>query len=79
MAAGLGAHAPPSCEAPTRTKTDPIIAEIRAVRDEHAAQFDYDIDAIFRDIRATQETSGRGYVQFPARRVSSGLEATADP
>ena len=30
------------------TKTDPIIAEVRAVRDEHAARFDYDIDAIFR-------------------------------
>ena len=61
------------------TKTDPIIAEVRAVRDEHAARFDYDIDAIFRDIRAAQETSGREYVQFPARRISSGLEETADP
>lgn len=60
-------------------KTDPIIAEVRAVRDEHAARFDYDIDAIFRDIRAAQETSGRKYVQFPARRVSSGSEETADP
>ena len=61
------------------TKTDPIIAEVRAVRDEHPARFDYDIDAIFRDIRAAQEMSGREYVQFPARRISSGLEETADP
>ena len=37
------------------TKADPIIAEVRAIRDEHAARFDYDIDAIFRDIRAAQE------------------------
>ena len=37
------------------TKADPIIAEVRAVRDEHAARFDYDIDAIFRAIRAAQE------------------------
>ena len=37
------------------TKADPIIAEVRAVRDEHAARFDDDIDAIFRDIRAAQE------------------------
>ena len=37
------------------TKADPIIAEVRAIRDKHAARFDYDIDAIFRDIRAAQE------------------------
>ena len=37
------------------TKADPIIAEVRAIRDEHAARFDDDIDAIFRDIRAAQE------------------------
>ena len=37
------------------TKADPIIAEVRAIRDKHAARFDYDIDAIFRDIRASQE------------------------
>ena len=61
------------------TETDPVIAEIRAVRDEHAARFDYDIDAIFRDIRAAQETSGREHVRYPARRVSSGLEEAATP
>ena len=61
------------------TETDPIIAEVRAVRDKHAARFDYDIDAIFRDIRAMQETSGREYVQFPARRIFSGLEETETP
>ena len=48
---------------------DPIIAELRAVRDTHAARFNYDVKAIFQDIRATQETSGREYVRYPARRV----------
>ena len=37
---------------------DPIIAEVRAVRDAHAAHFDYNLAAIFRDIREMQETSG---------------------
>ena len=50
------------------TQTDPIIAEVRAVRDEHAAQFDYDVDVIFRDIRARQDASDRKYVRYPARR-----------
>lgn len=49
---------------------DPIIAEVRAVRDEHAAKFDYDVKAIFEDLRARQEASGRKYVSYPARRIS---------
>ena len=44
---------------------DPIIAEVRAGRDQHAARFDYDVKAIFRDIQARQETSGRQYVRYP--------------
>ena len=42
-------------------QTDPIIAEVRAIRDQHAARFDYDVKAIFRDIQARQEASGRQY------------------
>ena len=49
--------------------TDPIISEVRAVRDAHAARFDYDLAAIFRNIRAMQDASGREYVCFPARPV----------
>ena len=52
------------------TQIDPIIAEVRAVRDQHAARFDYDLEAIFRDIRARQKASGREYVRYPARRAS---------
>ncbi|MXY66747.1 MAG: hypothetical protein F4206_08800 [Gammaproteobacteria bacterium] len=51
--------------------TDPIISEVRAVRDAHAARFDYDLAAIFRNIRAMQDASGREYVRFPARPVAS--------
>ena len=49
--------------------TDPIIFEVRAVRDAHAARFDYDLAAIFRNIRAMQDKSGREYVRLPARFV----------
>ncbi len=61
------------------TETDPIIAELRAVRDRHAARFDYDVTAIFRDIRTMQETSGRDYVRYPARRVLSVSEEPPTP
>ena len=53
---------------------DPIIAELRAVRAGHAARFNYDVRAIFQDIRALQEMSEREYVRYPARR----LDATRD-
>lgn len=58
---------------------DPIIAEIRAVRDEHAARFDYDVEAIFNDILASQKASGRTYVRYPARRVAVGARDRAGP
>ena len=49
------------------TTIDPIISEVRAARDKHAAQFDYDLKAIFRDIKEKQRTSSRKYVRFPSR------------
>ena len=56
------------------TRHDPIIAEVWAVRDDHAARFDYDVAAIFKDIREKQEASGRDHVRYPARPVSSAME-----
>ena len=55
------------------TRTDPLIAEIRAVRDEYAARFDYDVAAMFRDLRARQDASKRVYVHRPARAVAAPL------
>ena len=43
-------------------QTDPIIAEVRAVRDQHAARFGYDVKAIFRDIQARQEASSQSEI-----------------
>ena len=54
-----------------KRRIDPIVAEVRAVRDEHAARFGYDVKAIFRDIQARQRASGRKYVTYPYRRIAS--------
>lgn len=51
-------------------QADPIIAELRAFRKAYAARFNYDVEAMFRDIRARQEASGREYVCLPARRTT---------
>ena len=51
-------------------KADPIVAEVRAVRDRLAARFDYDIDAIFRHIQAEEARSGLTYVRCTPRRLA---------
>lgn len=63
---------------PTR-QTDPIIAEVRAIRQAYAARFDYDVEAIFKDIRARQEASGRDYVRLTARHPVSTVEDRTTP
>ena len=50
---------------------DPIVEEVREVRDSHAARFEYDLDAIFRDIKEKEKKSGCRYVSFPPRRAES--------
>ena len=52
-------------------RVDPILAELWAVRDRLAAQFDYDLDAIFRHIKAEEAKSGLHYVECPPRRLSA--------
>ena len=58
-------------------KPDPIVAEVRAVRDRLAARFNYDIDAIVRHIQRVEAASGRTYVQPPQRDVAA-VNAPAD-
>ena len=48
-------------------QADSIIAEVRAVRDQHAAGFGYNVEAIFKDIQARPAASGRKYVRQPPK------------
>ena len=48
---------------------DPIVDEVRRIRDAHAARFNYDLDAIFLDIKEQEKKSGRTFVTFPPRRI----------
>lgn len=47
---------------------DEIVEEVRKVRDEYAAKFDYDISAICADIREKQARSGREIVTSTKKR-----------
>jgi hypothetical protein len=50
---------------------DEILAEIRKVRDEHAKAFNYDLDAIFEDLRRQQEKSKRKIISHPVKEKVS--------
>jgi hypothetical protein len=48
---------------------DPIVDEVRRIRDAHAAMFHYDLDAIFQDIKEQEKKSGLKFVSYPPRRT----------
>jgi hypothetical protein len=50
---------------------DPIVEEVRKIREEHAARFDYDLKRIFQDIKEREEKSGHKVVSLPPKRVEA--------
>ena len=52
---------------------DPIVDEVRRIRDAHAAKFNYDLDAIFQDIKEQEKKSGLKFVSYPPRRTEPNL------
>jgi len=49
--------------------TDEIVEEVRRAREAYAKQFNYDLRAIFADIKKRQADSGRELVSLPAKRI----------
>ncbi|MBW3538915.1 MAG: hypothetical protein KY476_01465 [Planctomycetes bacterium] len=49
-------------------RNDPIVEEIRRVRQEHSDRFGGDLHAICEDLRRQERESGRKYVSFAAKR-----------
>ena len=47
---------------------DPIVDEVRRVRDAHAARFNYDLHAIFLDIKKREKERGLEFVLGVARQ-----------
>jgi len=52
---------------------DPIVAEVHRIREQLAAKFNFDVEAIFADIRKRQELLGSRLV-----RQKKAAEPTAD-
>jgi hypothetical protein len=47
---------------------DEIVAEVRAVRDAYAQRFGYDVRAICRDLKRSQDAGNRQVVRLPAEQ-----------
>jgi hypothetical protein len=50
---------------------DEIVEEIHKYREEYARYFNYDLKAIFDDLREKQIASGRKFVKLPIKRESN--------
>jgi hypothetical protein len=50
---------------------DPIVDEVRRIRDAYAARFDYDLTSLFADIKNREQKSGLEFVNGVARQPSA--------
>ena len=55
------------------TWSDPIVEEVRRARDAYAARFNYDLRAIYRDLKEQEKRSGRKFVSFA--KEATGVES----
>jgi len=51
---------------------DPIVEEVRQVRDAYSKKFNYDLEAISRDLKDQEAKSERQYVSLPPKRIKNG-------
>lgn len=56
--------------------SDPIVDEVRRARDAYAARFNYDLRAIFRDLKEQEKRSGRKLVSYAAAEPNQTLQPT---
>ena len=46
---------------------DEIVEEIQRERDAYAAKFDYDLEAIYKDLKDKEQASGRKVISLPPK------------
>ncbi|MBI3302366.1 MAG: hypothetical protein HYZ72_09880 [Deltaproteobacteria bacterium] len=49
------------------TWQDPIVEEVRAIREAYAARFNYDLQAIYHDLKEQERQHGWKMVSLPPR------------
>jgi len=57
---------------------DPVVAEVRAIREEYAKKFNYDVRALCRDLQEQEEKTGRTTVSLTPKRLKD-IPQSASP
>jgi hypothetical protein len=57
------------------TWSDPIVEEVRRVREAYAARFNYDLQAMYRDLKEKEKRSGRKTVSVGENTEDQALKA----
>ena len=58
---------------------DPVVEEVRTIRDAYAKQFNYNLEAIYRDLKEQETKSGWEVVSLPPKRIEHEERAKAVP
>jgi hypothetical protein len=62
---------------------DPIVDEVRQAREAYAARFNYDLQAIYLDLKEQERRSGRKFISYARRDGGAvrppGEQAHAEP
>jgi hypothetical protein len=56
-------------------KDAPIVEEVRQYREQHAAQFDYDLQAIYQDLKNQESKSKKVFITYPAKLLEIASHA----
>ena len=55
-------------------KEDPIVAEVRRVREEHAARYNYDLRGIYAVLKKQEKLNPLPKASFPPKRIPMPME-----
>ena len=58
---------------------DPIVSEVRQIREAHAAEFNYDLRAIVAALKKAEQESNRKTVAFSPKRIPPVPATKAKP
>ncbi len=53
---------------------DTIVENVRKVREEHAAKFNFNLDAIYQDLKKQEKKSGRKVLSLAKKRIAVGVK-----
>lgn len=51
-------------------KNNPIVEEVHQIRDEYAAQFNYDLLALFQDLKRQEQSNPKPHHRLQPKRIA---------